>query len=364
MKVKIVVAVLLVTLMTVCAGCNASLFRDTSPGPTASEPSIETASSYPIKIVAIQKKNGESVGPFFYKSEDGRVLKFETTGWWLKLSSIPTGIITSLAVDPTDSQIVYVVLYEGNHYKIVKTTDGGKTWTLCYNGYDEVGQGGVSLAICNQDHNILYMGGGGGAQKSMDGGKTWRLLDNGIATYGFLVWTIAIDPNNNSILFAGGEDQSAMLSATEGFIWEGGYWVEKNGTRKISPAELIPKYPHIPRLFYSENAGESWTELTFQLEGGGSRYLLGSDEHPFVIGNPLKVIFDPKNSQVVYLGTEGMGLLRSKNGGKTWEPLISGIVGHIAIDSEGTLYITSTCDAKTVLQSSDEGKTWRETEAI
>ncbi len=371
MRGKIVMAVLLVILMIVFAGCNVFPSTDNSRGSATPEPSIETVPSYYVKAVATKQSSSESIDvnqtplAFFYKNANwDRVLRFDTTGTWLNaLSKLPTGLITFLIVDPTDSRIIYATLYEGNDYKVVKSIDGGENWFVCYTGYDIVGQGGVSFAISNEDHNILYMGGGSGLQKSTDGGKTWKLLSNGIGTYGFLVWTIAIDPNNNSILFAGVEDQSDMLNATEGLEWNGECWVDQDGTPKICREDFW-KYPHIPRLFYSGNAGESWTELTSHSEGTG--YLPGCDGNPVFIGNPLEVIFDPKNSQVVYLGTEGTGLLRSKHGGKTWEKLTPGteVVGHIAIDSEGTLYITSTCDDRTVLKSSDGGETWQEAEKI
>lgn len=333
----------------------------TSPGPITSEPSIETVPSHYVKAVATKQSSNEPIDieqappPFFYKNANcDRVLKFDTTGTWLNtLGKLPTGLITSLIVDPTDSRIIYATLYEGNDYKVVKSIDGGENWFLCYAGYDVVGQGGISFAISNEDHNILYMGGGNGVQKSTDGGKTWKLLENGIGTYGFLVWTIAIDPNNNSILFAGVEDQSAILKATEGLVWNGKCWVDQNGAPKICPEDFW-KYPHIPRLFYSENAGESWIELTSNSEG-----------NPISIGNPLTIIFDPKNSQIVYLGTEGPGLLRSKDGGKTWEFLTPGSIDNIAIDSRGNIYIANGCGSNiNFFYSGDEGKTWQETESI
>ena len=364
MRAKIVIAVLLVTLMTVFAGCNVSLFTestDNSRGPAVSKPWIKPLVPHPVETVAVEKSSSKPIDiqnlvkkerPVFYSTPEGRILKFETTGTWIKnLDKLPTGSIMSLTVDPVDSQIIYAVLYHGNDYQVAKTIDGGKNWFVCYTGYDIVGQGGVSFAISNENHNILYIGGGGGVQKSTDGGKTWKVLENGIATNGFLVWTIAINPNNNSILFAGGEDQSAILKATEGLDWNGKCWVDKNGTPKIYPDEYW-EYPHIPRLFYSENAGESWTELTSHCQ------LPGYDGNPVSIGNPLDIVFNPEDSQIIYLGPEGNGLFRSKDGGKTWESLASGVVNHVAIDSGGTLYIADFNGR--VLQSKDNGKSWQE----
>jgi hypothetical protein len=232
--------------------------------------------------------------------------------------------VRCLAVHPTNPNIIYagiVIPVKGiARTYIAKTTDGGKTWSLHY-VCDSLGL--ASIAISNKNPDVIYVGTYNGLLKSVDGGKTWKLLDNGILTERFIVWTVAIDPNNDSIIFAGGEDQR-------------------------DPSH------HVPRLFYSNNSGESWQEIT-----------------PPGIWNPLDIEFDPKNPRIIYVATEGRGVFCSKDGGKTWKRLgrlnglLSEDVSEIEIDPTnpqviyaGTL--TYCGGPGGVFRSDDSGKSWQE----
>ena len=226
------------------------------------------------------------------------------------------GWVDALAVDPIDPQIIYAGLGGGEiGGQIAKSTDSGNSWTLYPAGTSPQQSGGVSFAISNEDTKVIYSGTRSGLLKSVDGGETWQLLDNGIATQDFIVWTVAIDPQDNSIVFAGGEDQAVIVDPLE---------------------------PHRPRLFHSKDAGESWTELTYRVldETGGqvASYLPApkkADCPDYNPANPppqplprgcygnliwhfIDMAFDPMNSQTIYIGLEGYGLVRSQDGGQLW----------------------------------------------
>lgn len=95
------------------------------------------------------------------------------------------------------------------------------------------------------------------------------------------------------------------------------------------------------------------------LRGNGDQW---SVEH-LLAGQDVRCLaIDPLNQNVIYAGTQGNGLLRSKDQGKTWQPVGSEkhIVKSIAISSlePGTLYIGT--KPALIFQSRDQGETWVE----
>lgn len=315
-------------------------------------PIINGEISYVRNLVCVEE-SGETI-LYAGTGEPGRILKWsEATSSWSDIGyKIPKlmeelgeGVnpfrwVGALTIDPTDSRTIYVGT--GGPMGVAKTIDSGANWEFYH-----VGQEPRSLVIGNQDPNLIYLGTNDGLLKSGDGGKTWKLLGNSIATWGFIVWTVAINPNDDSMVFAGGEDQSAILKAK----------AEGKDT-----SNWRVDYPHIPRLFYSEDGGETWLELTSHSEKG--HWLPGSDGNPVSIWNPLAIEFNLENSQIVYLATEGKGLFRSLDGGETWESLnISGAISSLIIHpmDPQILYLGMCHSAgSSVFQSRDGGQNWRE----
>ena len=124
-------------------------------------------------------------GDGIYKSEDGGK-SFKNMG--LKNSEH----IGRIAIDPTNSDIVYVAVYgplwkSGGERGIYKTTDGGKTWKPVLNVSEHTGFNEVMVdprfpnivyaaAHQRQRKGFTYIGGGpeSALYKSTDGGTTWN----------------------------------------------------------------------------------------------------------------------------------------------------------------------------------------------
>ncbi len=66
-----------------------------------------------------------------------------------------TGRLTAIAIDPTNSNIVYVGAAQGG---VWRTTDGGATWTPIFDSAQSLAIGALALAPSN--HTILYVGTG------------------------------------------------------------------------------------------------------------------------------------------------------------------------------------------------------------
>ncbi len=88
--------------------------------------------------------------------------------------------------------------------------------------------------------------------------------------------------------------------------------------------------------------------------------------HPLADQNVLCLASDPSNSDVVYAGTRGQGVLRSQDGGRTWAAvgLAGRVVKAIAVSKAepGTVYAGLKPPALFV--SRDAGATWNEIESF
>src|SRR5579871_2619270 len=124
---------------------------------------------------------------------------------------INSGRITAIAVDPTNSQIVYAGAAQGG---IWKTTNGGGTWTPLTDTQASLSVGSITLDP--QNHLTIYVGTGEennaidsyygeGILKSTDGGNTWTNYPGPFAGGGgggARIGGIAVQPNNSSVVLA------------------------------------------------------------------------------------------------------------------------------------------------------------------
>jgi len=127
---------------------------------------------------------------------------------WMRYDlTTENGMCEGLAVDPTDSEIVYAAGYPGFH----KTTNGGNMWNEASGGLS-----GTTYAVVvdSDDPTIVYTGGTDGIFKSTSSGNNW--IDMGLSQ----VNAILIHPQNHDCLYAG--TQSGVYMSTDaGVSWEG-----------------------------------------------------------------------------------------------------------------------------------------------
>jgi len=126
-----------------------------------------------------------------YKSTDGAAS-------WRELSSSPSCCVADLAIDPQNSETVYAV---SGHDGIVKSTDGGTTWTAVNSGLP-TGNGVEALLIDPQNPGTIYgRTYGSGVYRSIDGGAHWSTLNGGLTNLNVL--SLAIDSRDASTVYAG-----------------------------------------------------------------------------------------------------------------------------------------------------------------
>lgn len=338
-------------------------------------PIINGETAY-VRNLVCAEENGKTI-LYAGTGDPGRILKWsEATSSWsdigyeipklmeeLKKGVNPFRWVGALAVDPTNPQTIYVGT--GGPSWLAKSTDGGESWSLIDYRHSEP----RSLAISNQNPQVVYLGTQDGLLKSVDGGETWKLLDNGIPTSNFLVWAVAMDPNDNSFVVAAGEPASKkgldwekwrfckFSSQDGGQSWQGMFVGIKGanpGTAEGGAGTVVgAKFDQEDGLYlategdviwYSPDRGKTWTLLEIEIEndiiGLGINLVISPTNPKVLYAVPSRIV----KEEVVKTRFEEGGVFKSIDRGKTWQKISSDLNptgGTLAISKDGTfLYAT------------------------
>ncbi len=210
---------------------------------------------------------------------------------WKQMGLEATQHIARIVVHPKDPNTLLVAAQGALYGKskergIYKSTDGGVTWKNVLFVNENTGCNELSMDMNNPriiyasmwEHGrkpwqVISGGAGSGLYKSVDGGDTWQKLTTGLPTE-MGKMSIAVSRSNPEKVYALIESDSEK---------------EAGG------------------LFVSNNAGASWSRIT--------------DDHRLIqrAWYYIELFIDPNNDQIIYVLSAPA--LRSKDGGKTWEPI-------------------------------------------
>ena len=265
-------------------------------------------------------RNSTSVGDGLYKSTDGG-------NNWKKMGFDDSERISSIQIDPKNSDIVYVGVLGhlwGDYDKrgVYKTTDGGKTWTNILKGTSDTGVS--DLVMDPKNPNILYAAlwqfrrtpwsfNSGGINsalyKTTNGGKTWTKIHNGFPKGQLGRIAFAVAPTDTNRLYAVIESENAKNNGLYVSNDAGSSWKRTNGDFGIT---VRPFY--FGRLVVSPKDKNVVAKAGFNgsmSKDGGKTFKgfgsLHSDIHD--------IIFDKDNPDRMYFATDG-GLYYSLNQGE------------------------------------------------
>ncbi len=258
-----------------------------------------------------------------------------------------TSSIGDLAIDPTNSQIIYCGTGESNSLRsyypgtgVYKSTDGGGSWVSI--GLDSAFAIG-RIAINPTNPQEVYVAVVGalrrktsdrGLYKSTDGGLSWSLSLFHSDSVGVI--DVVLDRSNPSKVFAatwerfrrednikyGGPQTALYLSTDAGSSWnvvQGGFPSHDNTLGRIS-IDLASSDSNViyaltayadgfsRGLYKSTNGGVNWALVNAGVAGSSS----------YAWFNRICRV-DPSNSQRVFCG--GLSMERSGNGGVSFSPV-------------------------------------------
>lgn len=241
---------------------------------------------------------------------------------WIRTGGPLGGLGYDVRMHPENPDIMFVTdAFAG----VFKSTDGGRTWFPSNNGITT--RGGASgdaipifcLTIDPNNPNIVWTGTQNvrGIFKSEDGGETWVEKTNGIVEYeGITFRGITIDPRSSEIVYAAAEISSWAWSPSP----EGEVGREFDKTKGV--------------VYETTDGGENWTPIW---RGDNlARYIWINPQDPNILYVSTG-IFDREaaNSDHTTDTPGGVGILKSIDGGQTWQQVNNGI-GNLYV---GTLFM-------------------------
>jgi photosystem II stability/assembly factor-like uncharacterized protein len=318
------------------------------------------AAYFLVASLTIDQQQPDTVYVAITNSIGSRVLKTTNGGasWSDAGSGLPENTtVRSLQID---SQI-HTTLYAATGAGVFKSTDGAITWTPVNSGL--ISTVITDLAITPGNSSTLYAATSGELLKTTDGGKNWSAADSGMA---FVGSPLAIDPQNTSTIFAIGctianyicgvvksADGGASWSVSQALPDFGNLWVT---TLTVDPRNSNIVYATIQEfdecgeetLYKSVDGGMSWSQSLFSNMGVSA-------------GCILSLAVDPRNTNNLYAAFQRGGVFRSPDAGATWNVANSGLSADdaeaLAIDpgSAGTIYAVSSAG---VFRSSNGAISW------
>lgn len=265
-----------------------------------------------IRSLAIHPTNGDIV---YAGAAEGGLWKSTDAGQsWFPLMQYEDSIaVGAIAIDPTNPDIIYIGTgeptwwpgYEG--VGVLKSTDGGVTWF----NTGAIGNGHIArLAIDPTNTNTVYCAGlAGGLYKTTNGGTSWTLIKAGDVT------DFALHPSSTNTMYTGVRNDGVYKSSDGGATWSklaGGLPVTASQRVMLSISASSPQtvYAKLDKTVYkTTNGGTSWSNLG---DHGGNTYGYWCNY----------VAVDPTNPNIVFAG--GVSVERTTDGGATWNGVAGG----------------------------------------
>jgi|GEM_PF-2701377 len=338
---------------------DAGLYKTTDGGATW-QPARQGLTFFPIRSLSADPLHAATLyaGTDFdgvWKTTDGGA-SWAPADSGLELDNV----VIRILVDPQDTDVLYAVLAGGvglTAGNLYRSSDGGATWQVRDDGiprylpWSEYIFGPRSLAVDPEDPSRLYAGTLEEAYASTDAGASWVTITANMPEDS--VQALAMDPHHANRLSA--------IVGQEYYVYEGGTW------QKISQGTSYPNFglwdtidfhPNDAAVIYS--AGQLFTKST----DAGVNWSWDYDPDA---GTVSASAFHPAAPDTVHAACSQTreqpgGVYKTTNGGLAWMPAAEGItavpIGMVALDPQNPDTIYAGDDQGHLLRSLDGGTTW------
>lgn len=300
---------------------------------------------------------------------------------------------SDLFVDFRNPEVVYASFWI---YGVYKSEDYGKTWRPINRGLKNTSVYALALSAVNS--KVLFAGThAGGMYRSRDAGETWEEINRGLTTG--TVWDVAVMPGKPETVYA--------LTSLGLFVTadQGGHWTLLPGgipgpvpdqqmtlfaLSGMSNALVLQNGGQLFR--WTRNAG--WSEpvlsnvtkirampMAFNtaagvLYAGTSNGLMRSTDRGATWERlaaeprlPTWIVLLPGRPDTLYVGTDGFGVFKSVDGGKSFRAVNAGLEGPtslkvfgLAADPTAGRRLYAASHSIGLFRSEDGGETWHRPE--
>ena len=226
--------------------------------------------------------------------------------------------VRALAVAPSDPRVIVAGTLSG----VFRSRDGGRSWRrISPEGHPDLRNVG-SIAVDPSDPDVIYAGTWHLPWKTVDGGRLWRPIKSGMIDDSD-VMTLTLDRDDRRTLYA------TACTGIYRSVDEAGRWTKLKG---------IPSRSRRTRAFAIDRTRRDvlfagTTQGFWASEDAGASWRLLSSASLVVNA----VLAQPDGT--LLLGTDGAGVLRSRDRGRSWAAANDGFserfVSRMVFDREG-----------------------------
>lgn len=257
-----------------------------------------------------------------------------------RLAGPPGAWAITVASSPGSGNRIYAGLHGAG---VLRSTDGGKTWTEINQGLQERTVNPIAFDPINPD--VMYVGTENGLFKSRDGGSHWTEADAGLTTRN--IWSLSVDPVNHARLYAGTSGGGVFRSDDEGKTW-------KPASTGITNRAVWPVLASSAAVY----AGTLGSGLFRSVDHGGTWHPVNNGLTNLRI---MAIAIDPGSRNRIYVGTAA-GIFSSADAGDTWTLLCPQLETQLVFALQTMLRDKQTVlwagTGSGVFVSRDGGKTW------
>jgi photosystem II stability/assembly factor-like uncharacterized protein len=281
----------------------------------------------------------------------------------------------SIAVDPTNGNIVYAGSPAG---KIYKSIDGGQNWAVVYDTQSEqqtpAESGGksepgsvLSVAVAPQKPStILAITQNHGLVLTQDAGKSWKPIQTPARAS-----AAAFDPSNSRVIYAGIVGQGIGKSTDGGLTWT----TASEGLAKNASLRELVVSPTNSQDVYAI-AANSWTGYFYASHDGGKSWKNSSSlktdpegnptlpaESPtgsLPLSTPTNLAINPLDPKELFISANWRSCW-SQDAGQTWFERDRGADISVITDvrfSNGRTFVSAMDEG--TLVSENNGRQWRQ----
>lgn len=318
-----------------------------------------------VASLAIDPRGDNTV---YAGAAEGGVWKTADGGqtWTPLTDDQPALAIGALAIDPSNPDTIYAGTGEENFSQdsysgvgILKSTDGGQTWTNYPGPFTQTYIAGIAVHPANS--SIVLAASAIGLYRSTDGGQTWTMVQTGIAT------AVYFDPAQPGVAWAAvGNPFGSSLNGVYRSTDSGLTWTPANGTSAnalpsgTSTGRIqivnVPTSPNtayaivttpiagpganLTGVYKTTDGGQNWTQFT-----GVTDFCSPQCWYDLVIAA------HPSNPLIIFAGGELFNII-SLDGGNTWTKQTVDALGLPHADDHGTAF---TADGSMLYLANDGG---------
>lgn len=285
----------------------------------------------------------------------------------------------SLLVHPDNPDLLFL----GSHpedwpHLLYKSQDGGSSWKSLLSfqvdreappNWTGTLQGIEEMAFVPGTSRSLFLADWWNLWKSSDDGDRWHQKHHGLQNT--CVNDLKIHPRNPKVLYLCTWDNGLMISDNSGRNWRramsgvaDGHAQEIEISRNDPSRMVLLVNPWGVKgkvhLYESRNAGTTWRDIGFSVP---AETLPSAG---YVDGLATNVEMDPFSDDTLYVGTNGYGVYKTTNGGRTWSaanqglstPFIKG-PGALRVHPRLPRTLFASTQAGGIYKSTDGAESWQ-----